>query len=207
MELDLAETPIFDTIEINGCLHFKQGKKGEDIGLDVKKILIRGGELYIGTKEKPFDNIATIRLHGDRNEPTIAIEDQGIEAGSKIIANIGRLNLIGKSRSFKMTRLTEPAKIGDKTIKVDKKNVDLKEGDRIAIAPTDVKYDRGETRNVVKYNSGTGEIELDSPLKWYHFGAAKSTAEKYNGVDMRGEVLLLSRNIRVTGTKVDDWGA
>lgn len=25
MELDLAETPLFDKIEVNGCLHFKMG--------------------------------------------------------------------------------------------------------------------------------------------------------------------------------------
>jgi hypothetical protein len=74
MELDLAETPIFDTIIINGCLHFKQGKKGEDIHLRAKKILVRG-ELYIGTKDKPFTNIAKITLSGTRNEPTIAIQD------------------------------------------------------------------------------------------------------------------------------------
>ena len=96
MELDLAETPIFDTIEVNGCLHFKDGKDGEDIQLNAKKILIRGGELYIGTKEKRYSQTATIKLHGDRNEETIALEDQGIEAGSKIIANIGRLNMWGK---------------------------------------------------------------------------------------------------------------
>jgi hypothetical protein len=119
MELDLSETPIFDTIEVNGCLHFKQGAEGEDIHLNAKKILVRGGEFYIGTKENPFTNNAKITLHGDRNEPTIAIEDQGIEAGSKIIANIGRVNFYGKKRSFKMTRLTEPAKIGDKVIKVE----------------------------------------------------------------------------------------
>jgi hypothetical protein len=104
--------------------------------LNAKKILIRGGELYIGTKEKRYSQVATIKLHGDRNEETIALEDQGIEAGSKIIANIGRLNLYGKQRSFKMTRLTAPAEPGDTTITVETKNVDLVKGDRIALAPT-----------------------------------------------------------------------
>jgi hypothetical protein len=146
-------------------------------------------------------------LNGDRNEPTIAIEDQGIEAGSKIIANIGRLNMFGKERSFKMTRLTAPAEIGATTITVETKNVDLVAGDRIAIAPTGVKYDTDDTRNVVSYDKNTGTIELDKALEWYHFGAAKSTADKYNGVDIRGEVLSLSRNIKIIGTEIDDWGA
>jgi hypothetical protein len=45
MQLDIAETPEFDKIEINGCLHFKPGM---DVHLKAKKILIRGGEFYIG---------------------------------------------------------------------------------------------------------------------------------------------------------------
>jgi len=207
MILDLAETPIFDLIEVNGCLGFKNGNDGEDIHLKAKKILIRG-ELYIGSKEKPFKNEAKISLFGDRNEPTIKVEDSGgIEGGSKIIANLSRLKMYGKQRSFKMTRLTEPAKIGDTSIFVESKNVDLVEGDRIALAPTGIKYNTGDTRNVVSFNSGTGEIVLDKALDWYHFGAAQSTADQYNGVDMRGEVLSLSRNIKIIGEEVDDWGA
>jgi hypothetical protein len=115
--------------------------------------------------------------------------------------------MFGKVRSFKMTRLTKPANIGDKTITVETKDVDLVEGDRIALAPTGIKYDTGEARNVVSYDKKTGIIELNEALEWYHFGAAKSTAEKYNGLDMRGEVLSLTRNIRIVGTEVEDWGA
>jgi len=33
MELDIGETPVFNEIEINGCLNFKNGKDGEDIHL------------------------------------------------------------------------------------------------------------------------------------------------------------------------------
>jgi hypothetical protein len=163
--------------------------------------------LYIGTKADPYDKIAKITLHGDRNEPTIAIEDQGIEAGSKIIANIGRLNMWGKERSFKMARLTAPANIGDTTVTVETKNVDLVEGDRIAFPSTTAVYDQYDTKTVVSYDSSTGTITLDSPLSWYHFGAAESTAGKYSGVDIRGEVLSLSRNIKVIGEEIDDWGA
>jgi hypothetical protein len=60
--------------------------------------------------------------------------------------------MYGKQRSFKMTRLTVAANIGDETITVDKKNVDLVEGDRIAIAPTGVKYNTGETKTVTAYD-------------------------------------------------------
>jgi len=105
-----------------------------------------------------------------------------------------------------MTRLTAPAKIGDSTITIETKDVDLVKGDRIAIPPTDLQYDSGETRDVVEYNKDTGVITLDKPLEKYHFGAEKSTAEKYSGVDIRGEVLSLSRNIKIIGEEVDKWG-
>lgn len=106
-----------------------------------------------------------------------------------------------------MTRLLAPGKRNDNVITVDKTNVDLKEGDRIAIAPTGIEQWAGEERNVKSYNSATGEITLDEPLSNYHFGAAESTADAYNGVDMRGEVLSLSRNIKIIGEELDDWGA
>jgi len=51
MELDLAETPIFNKIEIKGILRFKTSI---DVHLHVKKVLIRGGELGIGTASKPY---------------------------------------------------------------------------------------------------------------------------------------------------------
>jgi hypothetical protein len=33
-----------------------------------------------------------------------------------------------------------------------------------------------------------------------------STADNYNGVDMRGEVVLLTRNVKVIGDDTDSWG-
>ena len=44
------------------------------------------------------------------------------------------------------------------------------------------------------YNPATGIAQIDSSLSYYHFGAATSTASNF-GIDMRGEVVLLSRNI------------
>ena len=43
-------------------------------------------------------------------------------------------------------------------------------------------------------------------MKYYHWGAEQSTASTYNGVDIRGEVLILSRNIKISGEDIDSWG-
>jgi len=115
MVLDIPETPEFNLIEVNGCLGFKN-EADKNLHLKARKILIRG-EMYIGTKEEPFKSEAKISLFGGRNEPTIKIDNTGgIEGGSKIIANLSRLKMYGKQRSFKMTRLTKPANQGDTSI-------------------------------------------------------------------------------------------
>jgi hypothetical protein len=105
-----------------------------------------------------------------------------------------------------MTRLTAPVKAGDTEITIETKDVDLVEGDEIALAATDLKWDTGERNTVKSYDKNSGVLTLVNPLKWYHFGAEKSTAEKYNGVDMRGEVVSLSRNIKIIGEEVDSFG-
>jgi len=47
---------------------------------------------------------------------------------------------------------------------------------------------------------------LRDTIKYYHYGAAESTAANFGGVDLRGEVVLLSRNIRIVGKDVESWG-
>jgi len=64
-----------------------------------------------------------------------------------------------------------------------------------------------DDNEVVSYDSATGQVSLKDPLKYYHFGAPESTADEYNGLDIRGEVILLSRNIKISGEDIESWGA
>lgn len=61
---------------------------------------------------------------------------------------------------------------------------------------------------VKSYDAATGEVKLDAKhtLNFYHWGAQKSSGDKYSGVDMRGEVIFLTRNIKIVGEDVDSWG-
>lgn len=61
-------------------------------------------------------------------------------------------------------------------------------------------------RTIDSYDAGTGELKLTESIYFYHWGAKSSTEDDYNGVDMRGEVVLLSRNVRVVGNDSDSWG-
>ena len=69
-----------------------------------------------------------------------------------------------------------------------------------------MQMDHFDYRTIMSYDINTGVIELNKPLQFYHWGRARSTADEYNGVDMRGEVVLLSRNVRVVGNDTDSWG-
>jgi lipopolysaccharide export system protein LptA len=105
-----------------------------------------------------------------------------------------------------MTRLLAPAKKGVTEIEVEK-GLDLVPGDRIALSATSFAATASDQAHVVSYDNATGKVTLDSKLNHYHWGAAESTGAKYNGYDLRGEVLILSRNIKIIGEDVESWGA
>ena len=59
---------------------------------------------------------------------------------------------------------------------------------------------------VQSYDSSTGKTTLTTNLKYYHWGKATSTGADYDGVDMRGEVLLLTRNVKIDAEDIESWG-
>jgi len=48
---------------------------------------------------------------------------------------------------------------------------------------------------------------ITEPLDYYHYGKETNTAPDLNGLDVRGEVMLLTRNVVVSGEDVESWGA
>jgi hypothetical protein len=69
-----------------------------------------------------------------------------------------------------------------------------------------MRYKQYDYAVVQSYDPLTGILKLDRPLNYYHYGGPNSTAPDYSGVDMRGQVLLLSRNIMIDGNNTEDWG-
>lgn len=69
-------------------------------------------------------------------------------------------------------------------------------------------FDASQTETVVvaTYNASTGLVVLVSGCKYTHYGSADNSPD-FNGVDIRGEALLLSRNIVIRGDRADNvWG-
>src|SRR5690606_30558262 len=170
--------PALNGLNIDGKLSFASDR---DLELTTEWILLRG-ELEIGTEENPHTRNATITLTDNvRDENIMGMGDRGI----MIIG--GKLNLHG-DRKNSWTKLAKTAEKGATRIEV----LDASEwrvGDEIVLASTDFNPRQAEKRRIVRIRGNV--ITLDRPLEWMHFG------EITYGVDERGEVGLLTRNIRI----------
>jgi cell migration-inducing and hyaluronan-binding protein len=176
--LDVAP-PALRSLTINGKLSFSNDL---DIELKSEWILLAGGELDIGSEARPHTRKATITL-------TDTIPDENINTmGDRgIMLMAGTLSLHG-DRTNSWTRLTRTAKAGTTRIEV-LHAAGWRKGDQIVLASTDFDPRQAETRTIAAV-SGNALI-LDKPLNYMHFGQITF------GVDERGEVGLLTRNIRI----------
>jgi len=68
-----------------------------DVHLQAQHIFVRAGELIIGSKDAPYEKNAQITLHGKKATASI-VADNAIEAGNKLIANVGLVSMYGKPR-------------------------------------------------------------------------------------------------------------
>jgi hypothetical protein len=158
--------------------------------------------VIVGTEDEPFDGNVEIRLHGNsQSQSELALDPRDPKfypvSNSNIIVN-GSLEMFGTQRT-RVTRLLDSAHPQTKTLIVDT-GLDVVEGDKLGLPATNVQMYDSETVTVADYDPETGIVTLTEPLQGYHFGQSESTAESYDGVDMRGEVLLLSSNVRITSS-------
>jgi len=84
--------------------------------------------------------------------------------------------------------------------------MDIVAGDRLALLPTSFDNMASDDVFVTAYDIATGIATIDRELDFYHWGDIVSHKEKYNGADMRGEVLVLTRNIVIKGEDIESWG-
>ncbi len=180
--LDVS-TPELHGLTINGKLSFADTK---DLELTTEWIMVHG-ELEIGTEAKPFTHKATITLTDN-----VKNEDFGGMGGNDrsdrgIMLMGGTLSLHGPEKST-WTKLAKTAETGSTSIEV-LSAADWKAGEEIVLASTDFDPRQAERRTISAVKGNT--ITLDKPLEYMHFG--KITFD----VDERGEVGLLTRNIKI----------
>ena len=171
--------PALRSLTIDGKLSFSDDR---DLELKTDWIYLPGGELDIGSEAHPHTRDATITLTD--NVPNENINTMG-DRGIMLIR--GTLSLHG-DRKNSWTKLANTAKAG--STKIDVLNASgWRKGDVIVLASTDFDPTQAEKRTIAAIDGNV--IKLDQPLKYMHFG--KITF----GVDERGEVGMLTRNIRI----------
>src|ERR671912_495427 len=171
--------PALGGLSIDGKLTFANSA---DLELTTEWIMLHG-ELAIGSEATPHTRKATITLTDNvRGEDIMAgMGDRGIMLSG------GTLNLHGSTTNT-WTKLSATANAGATSIRVlDAKG--WKVGDEIVLASTDFDPRQAERRKISAISGNN--ITLDKKLDYMHFG--KITFD----VDERGEVSLLTRNIKL----------
>ena len=171
--------PALGGLSIDGKLTFSNAA---DLDLTAEWIMVHG-ELAIGSEASPYTRKATITLTNN-----VAGEDVMGGMGDRgIMLSGGTLNLHG-DRKNTWTKLASTANAGSTTIQV-LNAADWRVGDEIVLASTDFDPRQAERRAIAAISGNT--ITLDRKLDYMHFG--KITFD----VDERGEVGLLTRNIKI----------
>jgi hypothetical protein len=170
--------PALGGLTINGKLSFANTA---DLELTTEWVMVHG-ELAIGTEASPHTRKATITLINNvKDEEMMGMGDRGIMISG------GTLNLHG-DRTNTWTKLSATANAGATSIQVlDAKG--WRVGDEIVLASTDFDPRQAERRTITAISGNS--VTLDRKLDYMHFG--KITFE----VDERGEVGLLTRNIKI----------
>jgi cell migration-inducing and hyaluronan-binding protein len=175
--------PALRSLTVQGRLRFSDER---DLELMTDWIYLPGGELQIGTEAKPFQHNATITL-----TDTVPGEDINTMGDRGIMLMRGTLNLHG-NRDHSWTKLSKTAKAGADSIEVLDAS-GWRAGDEIVLASTDFNPRQAERRTITRVSGNT--ITFAEPLQYMHFG------EITYGVDERGEVGLLTRNIKVQASE------
>jgi hypothetical protein len=182
----------------------------QDMTFDAWFIMVREGQLKIGSPDKPHLHNLTITLYGDRFSKMLP------GFGNKSISvHNGQIDIHGKPLDTTWTELATSAVPNDTTIELVKEVPDWKVGDQIIIAPTGQSRDEVEEREIVGISGKV--ITLDKPLEHYHFSGTidpndnlltGDETERVNTIDppnrdgpitLRGEVGLLTRNVKIQG--------
>jgi cell migration-inducing and hyaluronan-binding protein len=185
MVLDVSP-PALRSVTVQGKLTFADER---DLELVTDWIYLSGGEMQIGTEARPFRHNAAITL-----TDTVPGEDINTMGDRGIMLMRGTLSLHG-NRENAWTKLARTAEKGANRIEV-LDAAGWRAGDEIVLASTDFDPRQAERRTITAVNGNS--LTLDKPLESMHFG------EITFGVDERGEVGLLTRNIRIQASEDAD---
>ncbi|XP_053383836.1 cell surface hyaluronidase-like [Mercenaria mercenaria] len=163
----------------------------ELVGMEEGELLLR--------KQTEFDAFSLLFVVGGSYDQSLdhQIGKREAEAKSSLIYNNKKITAVSHVRPYRNQnsyvdlRVLNPD-VGFPEIMVTHDIRSWRAGDEILFTSTDYAFDHGEVRTI-KEITGEKSFTITHELNYRHFGEIES------GVDMRGEVALLSRNIKISG--------
>lgn len=198
-----------------------QVQDGTDIELASDWVaVVGGGQFVVGTEEEPHTSDFTLTLTGDDPTQDVNISEilmmsgqmmmpgmdemvlQNQDAFLMVMGEGSRLDLHGADAAkTSWTQLDGTAEAGATSFTLaDPSGWEV--GDTIAIASTDFDMNQAEELTVTGVSDDGRTITFEPPLEYMHYGSV----DQYNDpdgdvhqLDMRAEVALLNRNIKIQG--------
>jgi hypothetical protein len=213
MLFDVVDTPILEELIIEGKLTFVEKDKNDNaftaVTLNSKRIWVKG-QMVAGSKTERFESVnLNIVLHGVNTDEKMVINPI-VDAGSKVLAVTGHLQLFGKEVSKLVARAVETTPANGAHVKVSTADKDLfAVGDSILVVSTSRNIDETEEA-IISAIQADGTLELQSALQHIHYGAATvpsnpiASRAQNRQLDHRAEIIKLNRNIVIKGA--DDAG-
>lgn len=172
-------------------------------------VVTGGGGFNVGWYQALFEGQFELTLSGDDPDQDIDLEDFG---GPDMTINNqdGFLMAMGTGSSVEVfvddalkrswTQLRNTADADDQSIEVEHAT-GWEVGDVIVLASTDFDLNQAEVRVIDSISADGRDIGLSEPLEYMHYGSVDryENNERHWDLDMRGEVGLLSRDVRFTG--------
>lgn len=189
--LRLDTTASIKSLTVHGALYCAD----ENISLQAEWVMVHGGRFECGSAVSPMLNTFTLTLAGADDGGNI------MGMGDKFLAGMSGavIELHGEERTS-WTQLAATAPAGSSTLLLAEP-ADWRPGDQIIVAPTHSDPSEGEVALIAAIQNHGTEVTLSAPLRFRHYG---ETSEYSNPtttwtLDERGEVGLLTRNIRIQG--------
>ena len=203
-------TPHLAVLIIDGGHMIWDRQDGLELHMDYG-IVNSGGSFSIGTEEEPFcSGNALIKLYGHQRSINLPIY------GAKVFAvRFGTFDVHGCPITTTWTELDETAEVGDDELVLTHPVVDdWKPGNEIIIAATGdiTNFHRSEKRTIVSVSSDGYKVKIDKPVEYRHISVCNNGPDN-NGLGfgwageicMRAEVGLLTRNVKMTGNKNEEF--
>ena len=217
-----VNTPLLNMVEVRSPLGVTEGA---NVTLTADSVIVgRGGSLQVGTSTEPFDGEFEVVLTAKWNPVLSRSVEDGVHGPGSSTKSLQALS--GSSISLhglgvrSWSRLAANAMASeDAIVMLADEIAGWRVGDTIVVAnsdfydlvgPNDDMNERREILSVERLDAeGDGparaRIKLDMPLKTSHYGGngpdiiGSVSGRGGRAVDMRSEVALLSRNIRIRG--------